>query len=118
MYPLLIFCVSIFLINRIKYYHIINPFTDFEISEYELWKQIEVGKMYRLRYYGKAKPPLIGKDKVFPYYKHDESRIILQIEEFKYQDELNKYLINDLSNIIVEYYNDKTLYYQYNWYTR
>ena len=37
-----------------------------------------------------------------------KSRIILQIEEFKYQDELNKYFINDLSNIIVKYLGDYT----------
>ena len=54
--------------------------------DYELWKKIKIGSMYRLK-----------------YYKYDKSRIILQIDEFKYQDELNKYLINDLSNLIVEY---------------
>jgi len=73
-------------IRNLKYYGIANPSTDFEISDYELWKKLEIGKMYRLR-----------------YYKYDNSKIILQVEEFKYQDELNKYVINDLSNLIVEY---------------
>jgi hypothetical protein len=76
-------------IRNLKYYGITNPSTDFEISDYEMWKQLEIEKMYRLR-----------------YYKYDNSKIILQAEEFKYQDELNKYLINDLSNIIVGYLGD------------
>ena len=74
------------LINRLKYFQITNPSVDFEICDYELWKKIKIGSMYRLK-----------------YYKHDKSRIILQIDEFKYQEELNKYIINDLSNLIVEY---------------
>jgi hypothetical protein len=73
-------------IRNLKYYGITNPSTDFEISDYELWKQLEIGKIYRLK-----------------YYRHDKNKIILQVEEFKYQDELNKYFPDDISNLIVKY---------------
>ena len=73
-------------IANLKYYGITNNKTDFEISEYKLFQKIKIGKMYKLQ-----------------YYKHDKSRIILQVENWKYQDILNKYIINDISNIVVEY---------------
>ena len=80
--------------NNLKYYGITNYVTDIEISDYKLFQKIKIGKIYKLR-----------------YYKHDKSRIILQVEEFKYQDELNKYFINDISNIVVGYL-------KYYWYSR
>ena len=78
--------------KKLTYFGITLSSTDFEISDYELWKKIKIGSMYRLK-----------------YYKYDKSRIILQIDKFKYLEKLNKYLINDLSNLIVEY-----LYIKYN----
>lgn len=87
---------SRFVSKNLKYYGVSLPYlsNDFEISDYELWKQIKIGRYYRLK-----------------YYKHDKSRIILQIKEIQYPDELNKwyihrlnkYFINDISNLIIKY---------------
>ena len=38
-------------ISNLKYYGIASYLTDLEISDYDSWKKIKVGKMYRLRYY-------------------------------------------------------------------
>ena len=77
---------SLMLISGFQYYATTHSKTDFKISTREMWSRVKIGKMYRLS-----------------YYRYDEIPNILRVVEFKYEDELNRYLLKDLSNLVVEY---------------
>jgi len=69
-------------------FYVRNSEMDYQINSYELWKQIKINEIYILR-----------------YFKYDTKKIIIDAEECNLQEKyLNKYLLQDISNIIVQYY--------------
>ena len=76
--------VSSSLIIHLDRFYIINELEDYEICNYNVWNKIKSGNVYILKY--------------------DTEKIIIDVEEFTLKKYLDKYLLDDIIHIIVNYY--------------